>query len=65
MVALVALILLQQDFWDALRKFYHIPVPVSRHFIFCGKLYFRMAFRKLFVNGQCEETEGFKREKEV
>ena len=33
-------------------------------FYFSGKLYFRMAFRKLFLNGQREKTEGCKREKE-
>ena len=33
-------------------------------FYFSGKLYFRMAFRKLFLNGQREKTEGCEREKE-
>ena len=33
-------------------------------FYFFGKLYFRMAFRKLFLNGQREKTEGCEREKE-
>ena len=33
-------------------------------FYFFGKLYFRMAFRKPFLNGQREKTEGFEREKE-
>ena len=29
-----------------------------------GKLYFRRAFRKPFLDGQCETTEGCEREKE-
>ena len=33
-------------------------------FYFFGKLYFRRAFRKLFLNGQHEKTEGCEREKE-
>ena len=33
-------------------------------FYFFGKLYFRRAFRKPFLNGQHEKTEGCEREKE-